>query len=464
MKHIVGWTHPPHAFEVIPSFDPKSSRGEQIRAVLIDYEHDDDLAKAGAAVLSEIGGPRPQAINPNGTVSAWLPFLNTGIVLADAFADPANFGKVFGVVRPTGSLPTNVPGQQLTTFAYMTGDMLNAIFLKHDLSGAIRKAMQKRAALGPLPPNDYTSDPIVIYYYDNDHIKRILYPRSAISTASGMALDPQNLYWWKGNAITTQQLNGDGTWGDEGFDWNKDVIGNISEIVGTILAILSVILSATGLGAAAGSAFAAAAAAVLSQVYLATVAIGTIASEIDTQLSGGTLYDVLNVWVKGVGAILGGAGEKALSDTTKLLVSTLESVMPLTQNTDSLSYPELLLKIENGLTANVVISDAYADDMSNFFGSALGSVFGGGYQAALTAPPPVIDGILGILTDPSQKKVFQIGALLGHLKGHPLSIVYHGFAPPPLTMISPIATKKSAKADLISYVKTVLNPRYNFQS
>src|SRR6185312_12515581 len=128
-----------------------------------------------------------------------------------------------------------------------TGDMVNAIFLKHDLSSAIRKAMAKRQKLGPLPDNDYSGDPITIYYYDNDHIKRIMYPRSSISAASGMALDPSNRYWWKGNEIQTQQLNSDGSWGDEGFDWNKDVVGNISQIVGTILAILSAILSATGL-------------------------------------------------------------------------------------------------------------------------------------------------------------------------------------------------------------------------
>lgn len=464
MKHIVGWSHPPHAFEVIPSFDPSSRRTEQVRAVLIDYDHDDDLASAGASVLSEIVGPRPRSINADKTVSPsnWLPSLAGGIVLADAYVDPNRFGKTFGVVRQIGTLPTNVPGAQLATYDYITGAQLQAIFSKYNLADAIEKAIAKRTKLGPLPDNDYSADPIVIYYYDNDRIKRIMYPRSAISTASGMALDPNNRYWWKGNAITTQERHDDGSWGDEGFDWNKDVVGNISDIVGTILVILSVILSLTGIGAAAGSAFAAAAAAVLTEAYMATIAVGTIASEIDTELTGGTLYDVLNVWVKGVSAILGGAGSKALSDTVKLLAATLETLMPLTQDSDSLTYEELLSKVETGLTATFVISDAYADDMSTFFGPALGAVFRGGYQAALTAPPAVISGVLGILTDPAQKKVFQIGALLGHLKGHSLAAVYHTFAPPPVQMLAPRITAQAAKADLVSYVKTVLNPRYKF--
>lgn len=461
MRHMVGWTHPPYAFVVVPSFPENGRATEKQRAVLLDYEHDDDLASIGDALITELGGPRPTGFNPDGTVSTWLNHLTSPLILADAFASPRTFGEVFGVVRQRGTVKTNVPGAQPFIWSYITEAEVKDLFVKYNLYSALQKAIDKRQKLGPLPDNDYSGDPIVIYYYDNDRIKRILYPRSSISTASGMALDPQNRYWWKGNGIATQQLNGDGTWGDEGFDWNKDVVGNINEIVGTILAILSAILMATGLGSAAGSAFAAAAAAILTQAYLVTAAVGTFAAEIDEKLSGGDLYDVLNVFVQGVSTILAGAGEKAVSTTIKTLASALEAIAPLTADAQNLTYLEVLSKIEKGLSAKVVISDGYSEDMSNLFGPALGSVFKGGYDAALVAPPEVIQGILSILTDPSQKVVFQTGALLGHLKGHPLVVVTHGMAPPPFSMVTPRLRGQAARADLLSYVKTVLNPRYH---
>src|SRR5271155_1694474 len=40
---FVGWSQPPRPVDVIASFDPRASRRDQARAVLLDYYHDDPL-------------------------------------------------------------------------------------------------------------------------------------------------------------------------------------------------------------------------------------------------------------------------------------------------------------------------------------------------------------------------------------------------------------------------------------
>ena len=40
----------------------------------------------------------------------------------------------------------------------------------------------------------------------------------------------------------TCEMQGDGSWGGEGFSWNRDVAGNVGTIVSTIMAGVGAIL------------------------------------------------------------------------------------------------------------------------------------------------------------------------------------------------------------------------------
>jgi hypothetical protein len=146
----------------------------------------------------------------------------------------------------------------------------------------------------------YDTNPVVIYYYDNDTMKRISYPGPSIPAA----LNPGNNRWWAwgmgdssdaGKAaglddVHTRETNDPkkiaveranpgwttpqqkqalkskypwlsdmksgsaGDWGNEQFQWDKDVAGTgvIGSITGAILALVSAVLDATGIGAVVG--------------------------------------------------------------------------------------------------------------------------------------------------------------------------------------------------------------------
>jgi hypothetical protein len=257
-EYAVGWSQPPHPIDVIPSFNPRASKRDQARAVLLDYYHDDPLRywSDNEAVKKCFGAKTKEDHDPTFLIAAYE-------------------NKNHQVWKCGGT-------------GMSWGDMDNAV----------QQAIGHRKKLGPLPRSSYDTDPIVIYYYDNDKMKRITYPRLSIPPA----LNPNNVWWWKwgqgdssdaGKAAgrddvhtretddskkiaaerahpgwvtkaQKQQLKAKypwlsdmdsgsaGDWGSEGVTWDKDMIGVIGTIVGTLLELVATVLDATGVGAVIG--------------------------------------------------------------------------------------------------------------------------------------------------------------------------------------------------------------------
>jgi hypothetical protein len=118
-------------------------------------------------------------------------------------------------------------------------------------------------------------------------LKVVHYPRAALS----QVLQPGQQSWWKVGGVKTSQFNGNpqdiysrtsaSSWGDEGFDWNKDVVPNVGVIVQTIVQIIGAILVATGFGSAVGVALEA-----LSPV------LGAAAQGISNAINSGNLTQI----------------------------------------------------------------------------------------------------------------------------------------------------------------------------
>ncbi len=445
LRHIVGWQQPPRPTDVVPSFDPNTDYDSKVRSVLYDFKHDDDLK----SVL---------ATGPNGTapfllVGSAVPIgAMSGTVVVAAYEDPAGF------------IAGHYPGLSASQKAQDTQTIVD-LFHSQKFQDAITGAIAKRAKLGPLPANDY-GDPVTIYYYDNDRMKRIMYPRASISTLSGMALDPSNRYWWKNNGITTQELS-NGTWGDEGVDWNKDIAGNISDITSIIVAIVGAVLLATGVGAAAGAA-----------ILAFSAALAAEANMIDAGLTGGDVQKAamgfINAITKLVGVelpsgVLTTLGKPVLAAAAGLLAQLL----PYFGKTQGMGFADAYATIQANLNQFGPVTDTIESVLSNLAGSQASKVLDGGYAAASYSDPHEIQGIIDLLPDADQKTLFQLGATLGMLRKDQQSPNYHYNAVNPLAqsfnrkvstpnpnVIAVQHSKLTAKQDLLNYIETVLKPRY----
>ena len=160
----VGWSQPPRPADVTVSFDPHASKRDQARAVLYDYYHDDPLrywSDNEAVKRCFIGGsdPRKEGHDPLLLIAAY-----------------ENKNHQVWKCRGTGM-----------SWA--------------EMNKAVQQAIAHRRKLGSLPKSSYDTNPVVIYYYDNDKMKRITYPMRAVPNA----LDPMNNAYW----ATPQQDNSD---------------------------------------------------------------------------------------------------------------------------------------------------------------------------------------------------------------------------------------------------------------
>lgn len=263
LRHYVGWQAPPHPVEWVStivgnpgdSFDsqPQEMQDANVHAVLSDWWRDDDLSNLLSGQLS------------SGSIQDEI-------------------RQKYGISDINKELKNPNPWQLIDVYYNST------VGHAQDLRDAVKNAINKRLKFGPLSlygPQDYGNDPVTIYYYDNDNLKRVKYPRAALS----QVMQPGQQSWWKVNGVKTQQFNGtpssifsrtDGSaWGDEGFDWNKDVVPNVGTIVQTIIQIVGAILVATGVGAGVGVALEA-----LSPV------IGAAAQGISQAINSGNLTQV----------------------------------------------------------------------------------------------------------------------------------------------------------------------------
>ncbi|HYB23851.1 MAG TPA: hypothetical protein VED41_08645 [Solirubrobacteraceae bacterium] len=343
-SHFVGWSQPPHPVDVVASFNPKASRREQVRSVLLDYYHDDPLrywSDNEAVKRCFIGGSDPRKEN------------HDPLLLVAAYEDKNH--KVW-----------QCRGDKMTWA---------------DMDRAVQQAITHRMKLGPLPKPSYDTDPIVIYYYDNDKMKRVTYPLLAVP----YALNPNNQRWWawgagpgddaskdagksdvhtletdnprkiqierenpgwktsadllkiakkygrdfqkpsgqifsggkksdpqcpecKGRLSMVLDHGSAGGWDSEGFQWDKDVAGTgvIGSITGAILALVSAILDVTGIGAVIGV-----------PLGIATPFIVAAINATDTALHAGDF-----------GAALSGLATALASATVQALSKTNVSIPP----------------------------------------------------------------------------------------------------------------------------------------
>ncbi len=441
-RHATAWEQPPRPVDVVPSFDPTTDYDSKVRAVLYDFKHDDDLKSVLAT------GPNGTA--PFALVGAAVPIgAMSGNVVVAAYEDPAGF-----ITSTTSSLS---PSERLPYIKTIT-DLFHSQKFQDALTGAIAK----RSKIGPLPANDY-GDPVIIYYYDNDKMKRVLYPRVSISADKGLALDPTNRYWWKNNGITTQEKSDSG-WGDEGFDWNKDIAGNISDITSIIVAIVGVVLVATGVGAAAGAAILAFSAALAAEANL-----------LDAALTGGDMQKAamgfINACTKLVGYELpSGTLSQLGKPVLAAAAGTLTQLLPYFGQTQGMGFADAYKVIQANLNQFGPVTDTSESALSALAGKQAGKVLDGGYAAATYADAHEIQGIIDLLPDQDQKTLFQLGATLGMLRRDQQGPNYHYIATnSPIrsfnrkvtpNVVAVQQSKTTAKQDLISYIEAVLKPRY----
>ena len=453
----------------------------QARNVLIDFAH-------APAIWGWVGkysqlfpdNPHPWEVNPQNVVELYFRMLDnpTHRGLSDdeyAKAQLSWNGQLMIPFNPgagwTGAQLEFRQGDQIaslhwpdgTTPQQVYGDFGQAPWLLtrlipenvfQELDQAVRAEIAMRASIGSLPPNSY-EDPVSIYYYDEGLLKRVDYPRADL--ASG--LDPKNLQWWKGDQIGTwQSADGGQTWGPEGFAWDKDVAGNVGQIVTYVLAAVSAILTATGVGAAAGAA-----------LLALSATIGAWANVVDQSLVGGDVGGAMNGFLQAFAKIAGqsGVGKFMGLDKAKTtaLLSTLAKLAPLVQYTQNagMGFADAYAYIQ----AHAATVGGLDNDQINAIATAIGPdaarVFLAGVQVGQYTTMADVQGVSGLLPSDTAS-VFKIGALLGRMQVDTGTIP----APPWYALKSALVVPQHLQfamfdplQDLMNFVRYTLKPRYH---
>ncbi len=451
---VVGWSQPPHPIDVIPSFDPTASHAQQARDILYDYYHDD-------------------------AVRSWV--------------DDGNVKHAFGVKEKEDYDPTQLieayENPRHKVWSYRQGRNTWA-----EMNRAVKGAIARRTKLGPLPKSSYNTDPVVIYYYDNDWMKKITYPRTDLPDA----LHPDDKSWWKHGHIGTFQSadpkqiaaerakpggpdaqghdQGGGKWGNEGFSWDKDVVGNVQAIVSVLMEVVGTVLQVIpGVGTSIGTA-----------LMIGGAIVASIAGAIDDAFSGRDNAGALAGIAKGLLAAAT-AGLKAESgiqippEALKALSGTVDMISVEVDKGQKkrLNYTE----IWNGIVAQAQkygkLGDKEAHAIAVVLGeNTAGHVFIQGHTAGKLADPPTIAAIAkileGMLTfggDPKIINIFLLGAGLGHLTAHQqglkrgvIRIKGEFEVSGDVTGQIILTNAQSAKDDLDAFVAWKLKPRYSLST
>lgn len=383
---FTGWAPPPHPIEVMPSFNPSARPVDQARSVITDYYHDDDLR-------------------------SWV--------------DNDAVKKAFGVKQKEDYDPTQLIA------AYENKS--SPVWQRHgshlswaEMNAAVQKAIAKRKKLGPLPKASYDKDPIVIYYYDNDRMKKVEYARANLP----MILNPGNHYYWRDPSVHTYETqnpaviaderahpgrSGNNGWGGEGFDWDKDAVGQISSIVQTTLQLIGFAMQATGYLAAVGS--------VISK---ASPYIGTLLGMADDAFQGNdnakAVAAIAKVLIQAANA---GVGEAAGVELPPVAMQALgQGVDVIGQQISAgqqkhLDYTGIWTNILNKAKSFHKIGDQEAHAISQVLGeNAAGKTFIQGYQAGKLSDLPTIDAISKMFNNQGNANVYMLGAGLGQLAVH----------------------------------------------
>ena len=385
---LVGWTPPPHPIEVMPNFDPKSSRAEQARAVIMDYLHDDNLRNwfDKGEVTSAFGVKHKEDYDPSQLIAAYE-------------------NKNSPIWKKLGGHPE-------TSWK--------------EFDKNVSLAIAKRKKLGKLPKASYDKSPIRIYYYDDDRMKAVEYARENL----GPMMDPNNHYYWRDPHTKTYETQDPAAiererqkpgnlekngWGGEGFSWDKDVPGQFGQILTSTLQVLGFVLTATGYLAVVGSA--------LTQ---ASPYIGTLAGMADDAFQGNDNSKavaaiskmVLAVANKGLGEVAGVELPPVAMQALGTGVDALGQQIAAGQK-EHLDYTGIWSNIVKKAGSFTKIGDKEAQAIEKILGeTSAGSTFIKGYQTGKISDLSTIDAISKLFLNQANANVWMLGAGMGQLAVH----------------------------------------------
>lgn len=438
---LVGWSQPPRPADVMASFDPHASRRDQARSVLYDYYHDDPLrywSDNEAVKKYFIGGndPRKEDHDP--------------LLLIAAYEN-----KNHPIWRNHG-----------TGMSW------------REMNQAVQAAIAHRTKLGPLPQPTYDPKFTVIYYYDNDKMKRITYPGPAITNA----LNPHNNRWWAWGMgdqsdaakaaglddvhtretsdpkkiaverenpgwVTKEQKTAlkkkypwlsdmdsgsAGDWSSEGFQWDKDVAGTgvIGSITGAILALVSAVLDATGVGAVVGVPLGVATPFIVSAINAADTGLhagdfGAAMSSLGPALVQASIQAAMSAAGAGASELGNKTGFKIPPEAIKALGNTVSRIAAdVTKGQQKkLDFRQLWTEVAQKAKTYSKIGPDEAEAIAHMIGGGpAGHVFVQGYLGGLFLDMKSLAGLANILqgyatfeTDPRIINIALLGIGIGHI-------------------------------------------------
>lgn len=413
----VGWTAPPHPIEFVPSVNPSDSKQQQARTVIYSAHYDDGMRDwwDKDVVHSAFGAKDSSQMDPVRVIEAY-------------------------------ERPTDPVWKKLTA-----ND--NALSWK-EFDTRVKDAIKRRLKLGVLPANNYKSDPVVIYYYDNDRMKKIVWPRHDIP----YAIDPQSekaAYYWRYPDVFTYETQdpqkiakeqkspgspagcgdrdkcrGAGGWDDEGFDWNKDMPGNadvvFTAIASIIMEVVGTVLDMTGIGAAIGVALNVAGA-------IIPALVGGIAGAIDAGLHGEDTAAAIAGIAKGLFAAAASgfssaSGVTLPKEATQALGTTVDGIAKVVSQAQKqkLSYAETWNKVAALASKFSKVGDEEEKAIRALLGpDQAGKLFSAGFQVGrlatmdqIAAIAQIVSGYATFAKSPAALNLFLLGAGIGHLAAH----------------------------------------------
>jgi hypothetical protein len=385
-EFFAGFSPPPHPIEVMPNFDPRGHVQDRARAVLYDFYHDNDLR---------------------------------------SWADDGDVKKAFGVKQKEDHDPSQLAMAYADKNSHVWRGSRGRMNWP-EMDRLVKAAINKRTRLGKLPKACYDKDPIIIYYYDDHLMKKVEYARSGLQNM----LNPGNHYYWRDPSVHTYQTDkpaviadeqqhpcrkGHNGWDDEGFDWDKDAVGQVSQIVQTTLQLVGLAMQATGYAAAVGSA--------ISQ---ASPYIGTLTGMVDDAFQGNDNSKavaaiakiILEVANKGLGEA---AGFELPPAAMKVLGEGVDGIgqQIAAAQQEHLDYTGIWTKILEKAKTFPKIGDVEAHTIGKILGeNSAGATFIKGYQAGKLADLPTIDAISKMFNNQGNANVWMLGAGLGQLSVH----------------------------------------------
>lgn len=527
----VGWSPPPHPVDVIVNFDPKASKKEKAAAVLLDYYHDNALrswADDGNVKKCFIGGQDPKKedhdplllvaayLNPNHKV--WKCQGVSWKQLDDAVQSAIGRRMKLGPL-PKASYDLGPNNMSPIVIYYYDHDLMKRIsYPPMSIPEALRVSLTSPTARywavysGPGDTASAEAGLDKIHTLQTAEPRRIQIERenpgwkNRAELKNILAKYPKD-YAKSGDCpsckgqlgMSSMQAGSAGGWGDEGFDWDRDVAGTgiIGSITGAILALVSAVLTATGVGAIIGV-----------PLGIATPLIVAAINELDVGLHtgdfGAGLAGLATALIQAAGSAAGAAGVSIPPDAMKALSTTVSVIATAVRagQEKKLDFAQIWDEAAKKAKGYGKIGDSEAIAIAQMLtgqGPAAGHVFIQGYLAGKFLDMQAIASIAKLLqayaafADPRIINLGLLGMGIGYIAktqgGSTFQGVPAGVTPAaagPKTAVSPrsgtsrsqrrgaqhasrgdftgqifIEGKQAALDDLDAFVAAILGPRYN---